>query len=231
MKIPECLDQVLGVLFPPVCHVCGHTLSPGERFICSSCRVSLPRTGYHRIADNAMERRFMGRFPFKNASGHFFYSKGSSVAELIHDFKYRGYPALARELGRIVGAELLSTPFLAGIDIILPVPLHWRKRLVRGYNQSWHFATGLSDITGIPVGDNLRALRYHRTQTSLTREERFLNTCGSFRVCDAPSLSGRGVLVVDDVCTTGATLSSVGETLAAEVPDLNLSLLTLGVTF
>lgn len=231
MKIPEYLNQVLDVLFPPECHVCGHTLSHGERFICASCRTSLPRTGYHRIADNAMEKRFMGRFPFRSASGHFFYSRGSSVAGLIHDFKYRGYPGLARELGHIVATELLTTPFLADIDIILPVPLHWRKRLVRGYNQSSHFATGISDITGIPVGDNLRALRYHPTQTSLTREERFRNTSGAFKVCDATMLSGRGVLVVDDVCTTGATLSAVGETLAAEVPELNLSLLTLGVTF
>lgn len=231
MRIPDTLVSIVDVLLPRTCHICGNTLSPDIKYICGPCRARLPRTNFHRLVDNAMERRFMGRFPFERAAGHFFYSRDSDLSDLIQDIKYRRFPGIARELGIIVGTELAVTPFLSAIDIILPVPLHWRKMASRGYNQSRYFAQGLSEAASIAVGDNLYATRNHRTQTALTLEQRRRNTTGVFSVKRPDELNGKGVLLVDDVCTTGTTLSSAAEVIMAASPEARLSILTIGVTF
>lgn len=186
---------------------------------------------FHRLPDNPMERRFIGLFPFRQATGHFFYSRNSSVAELMQDLKYRRFPGLARYLGEIVGRELLPTGFLSDIDAIVPVPMHFMKKARRGYNQTEEIARGVSEQSSIPVITNLRAVRPHRTQTSVGLAGRLTNTEGIFRFFDGPGLKMRKFLILDDVCTTGSTLTSAADALLAELPDSEISLLTVGVTF
>lgn len=227
----EWIGSSIDSLFPRVCHVCGSQLGPGDRYVCASCLSALPRTHYHRLEDNPMERRFMGRFPFERAAGHFFYSRDSALAGLIHDFKYRSFRGLARMLGAMMGRELLSTGFLAEVEAVQPVPMYWFKRATRGYNQSREIALGFSSATGIPVIDAVRAVRAHRTQTSLREAERRRNLSGIFRVTDAEALRGRGILLLDDVCTTGATLAETARTIHEAASGVRLTMLTLGVTF
>ena len=239
--------MILDFIFPRVCHLCGETLGAGVHYVCGPCLAKIPRTLYHRIPDNPMEQRFMGQFPFRAGTGHFFYSRGSELAVLMQDLKYRHFRGLARFLGETVAKELLPTGFLSGIDVILPVPMHFWKKARRGYNQTEQIAIGISNITGIPVGNNLKAVRSHRTQTSLSRQQRLKNTEGIFKVFHPEQLPGKGMLLLDDVCTTGATLSSAAIALVDAlqafhsarsrsdegtekyIPDI--SLLTLGVTF
>lgn len=229
--IRRVLTDLAGVMFPPVCHLCGLPLPPGERFVCPACVSGLPRTGYHTRPMNPMEQRFAGLFPFVRATGHIFYSRDSQLAQLVHDFKYRKFPGLARRLGEIVGTELLAAGFLSGVDIILPVPLHWRKLALRGYNQCRHIALGIEDATGIPVAENLRAVRGHRTQTALSREERLHNASGVFGVELAQEIDGKGVLILDDVCTTGATITAAATAVSEAAPSAKIHILTVGVTF
>lgn len=225
------LREIADFIFPRICHICGRSLSPGERYVCASCMSRLPRTLYHRQPDNALERRFMGVFPYRRASGHFFYSKGSELAVLMHDLKYHRFRGLARYMGEIVASELLPTGFLSDIDMILPVPMHWLKQARRGYNQTVEIARGISAVCGTPVADNLRAVRSHRTQTSLSLDQRLHNTSGLFRLERAEEVKGKSLLLLDDVCTTGTTLASVAEAILNGAPDAEISLLTLGVTF
>lgn len=225
------LEAIAGFVFPCICHICGRPLASGERYVCAYCLSRIPRTLYHRQPDNAMERRFMGVIPFRRATGHFFYSRGSEVAILMHDLKYHRFRGLARYMGDVVGSELLPTGFLSDIDIIMPVPMHWLKQARRGYNQTVEIARGLSAATGIPVVGNLRAIRSHRTQTSLTLSQRVSNTEGLFRLDRPEEARGKGVLLLDDVCTTGTTLASAAQAILAGAPDAELTLLTVGVTF
>lgn len=224
-------QAIVDFIFPRQCHICGVPLSQSERYVCATCMSRLPRTLFHRQPDNAMEQRFMGVFPYRQATGHFFYSRGSEFAILIHDMKYHRFRGLARYLGELVAAELLTTGFMTGIDVIIPVPMHPFKQARRGYNQTVEISRGVSLITGIPVGDNLKAVRGHRTQTSMTFEERLTNPEGVFAVRRPDELQGKGVLLLDDVCTTGATLSSAALVLTDACEGMELSLLTLGVTF
>ena len=228
MKI---FSSVLNFIFPAECHVCGEKLGPAERYICPFCLSKMPRTLYHRMKDNPMERRFMGQFPFRAATGHFFYSRGSEISQLIQDMKYRGFKGLGRHLGSIVAAELLPTGFLSEIDVIVPVPMHFYKKARRGFNQTEEIALGIKDVTSVPISLNLRAGKGHKTQTSLTLDQRRVNLEGVFKVKNPGELSGKRVLLVDDVCTTGATLSSAACCLVSDVQGIELSLLSIGVTF
>lgn len=232
MRLLTDVLRLLGdYMFPRQCHVCGADLSGDDRYICPVCLAAMPRTLYHREPDNAMERRFMGQFPYRQASGHFFYSRESEIARLMHDLKYHRFRGLARYLGEVVGTELLPTGFLSDIDVVLPVPMHWLKQGRRGYNQTVEIARGLSAVSGIRVADNLRAIRSHRTQTRLTLAQRLKNTEGVFLLERPEEINHKGVLLLDDVCTTGTTLASAAIELTSKAPDVRLSLLSIGVTF
>lgn len=223
--------DLINLLLPPECHVCGTRLAPHERFICSVCLSALPRTGYHRLPMNPMEERFAGQFPFLRASGHFFYSRDSALSSLIHDMKYRHFPDIGTTLGRLAASELFPTGFFEGADVIVPVPMHFLKQARRGYNQTHKIAEGISEATGLPVCHALKATRSHRTQTSLTREQRLANTESLFTVARKEEIEGRGILLVDDICTTGATITAAANAILSAIPESTISLFTIAVTF
>lgn len=180
---------------------------------------------------NPMEERFAGQFPFERATGHFFYSRDSALSTLIQDMKYRHFPGIGEMLGRIVAQELFPTGFFLDIDVILPVPMHFLKQARRGYNQTHHIAAGISNETGIPVSYALKAIHSHPTQTSMSQQERLDNTRGIFSISPSHNLDGKGILLIDDVCTTGATLISAAHAIHSSVKSPHLTILSLGVTF
>lgn len=230
---------LVDLILPRECHICGCRLLGDEKFVCAGCVEKLPATHYERYWSNTsgpntdlnpMELRLAGQLPLDRACAPFFYTRDSSLASLIHDFKYRGFPDLATELGRIGAALLKDSGLFRGVDALLPVPLHWTKRLRRGYNQTEMIARGVSEVTGIPVDLRLKASRPHRTQTSLTSAQRIANTRDIFRLERPEELAGKRVMIIDDICTTGATLLSAGEAVAAPLRgNVRISVFTLGV--
>lgn len=234
--------SLLDFIFPRICHICGTRLSDKEKYICTSCISRLPRTRFHRMPMNPMEQRFAGRFPFEKATAHFFYSGDTDIATIIHDLKYHRFRGLAQHLGAIVATELMSTGFFSDIDAIIPIPMYRLKKATRGYNQTEEIAEGIREITRLPILTNLQAVRNHHTQTRLTLERRLHNLSNTMRVIDAAQLTGKHLLLLDDVCTTGATLTTAADTLyqahgitnpsaptSAPLP-FRLSILTLAAT-
>jgi ComF family protein len=126
------------------------------------------------------------------------------LRQLIHEFKYSGVSPLAGKLGPLLSRAL---PRERKFDVIVPLPLHWSKRLERGFNQSELLATVLSRRTGIPVVQGLRRRRKTAPQAGLTRAQRRSNVAGAFEARDRERINGRHVLLIDDVLTTGATAS------------------------
>lgn len=232
---------LIDLIIPKECHLCGSRLIGAEEFVCAACADRLPRTHYEKYWENPreekpnadlnpMEQRFAGQLPLLRACAPFFYSRDSSLASLVHDFKYRGFSRLAVTMGRIGAEALLDSAIFEGVDLILPVPLHWTKKIKRGYNQTELIAAGISQATGIPVANNLKARKPHRSQTSLSSQQRIENTRGIFTIERPRELEGSTVLLVDDICTTGATLLSAGETVAASTNhNVSISIFTLGV--
>ena len=225
------IKDLTNFIFPVECHICHNPLASHEKFICSHCLSHLPRTRYHSYPMNAMEQRLLALTPFKAATGHFFYSKDSDLAQVIQDMKYRGFHSLGKLLGEIAARELCMSRFLDDIDLIIPVPMHFFKKCLRGYNQTDHIAKGISQFTGLPVLNALQMTRYRKTQTSMNRHQRLLNAKNLFRVKKNIDLNYQNVLIVDDVCTTGATIGGAARAIYDKFPHAGLYLFTLGVTF
>ncbi len=224
------LSDILYVFLPEECHVCGRHLSKWEHKLCGKCYSSLPRTLYHRMKDNPMELRLAGFIPFHRASALLFYSPDTAVTTIIHDFKYRKFPSLAYFMGKKMGEELLPPGFFTDIDMIVPIPMHWIKKMFRGYNQVELLAEGVHEVVNIPVDNCLRMRRYHKTQTKLSHEERRRNMEGLFKVVNPEELTDKHILILDDVCTTGATLRSAAAAILDANPKVRISFLTLAVT-
>lgn len=224
------LTDITDFFLPRTCHLCGCRLLATERVFCVRCIETLPRSLYHLMPMNPMERRFAGIVPFVSATGHFIYSRNSQLAAAIHDMKYRQFPSVGRRLGEIVGEELNMAGFFSGADCISAVPMHWWKRARRGYNQAEYIAEGLSQATGLPVVNAIKATRTHKTQTAMTLEQRLANLSGSFKVMHPEAYRGKGLVLIDDVCTTGSTLRSLAEEISSAVPDCRLFLLSICVT-
>lgn len=225
------LGSVLDAFFPRLCPVCGCSLVRGETLMCLSCLAALPRTRMHLRPDNSITARLTRPgLRLELAAAWMDYSRHSPYAAVIRDAKYAGMPRIAREAGRLFAREMLAdaVPALADIDVLLPVPMHWTRLLRRGYNQSREIALGISAATGIPVGDNLHALRGHATQTRRSVEERMRNVGGIIAVRRPAELLGLHVAVVDDVITSGATLADALHALRAQAQPRAMSVLTIG---
>jgi predicted amidophosphoribosyltransferase len=143
---------------------------------------------------------------------------------MIHHLKYKQRPDVGVEVGAWYGRDLLQVPAFASIDLIIPVPLHPEKLRLRGYNQAACFAEGLGIGMGKTVlPDGLRKVVATSTQTRKHRFDRFRNVEHVFQAADPAGLTGRHILLVDDVITTGSTLVSCAETLL-EVPGVRISI-------
>lgn len=190
--------------------------------------ASLPAIGILNTPENEMERRFWGIYPIERATSLYYYARGGAVASILHEMKYHGRKRLCRQMGRIMGTELMGTGFFDGIDFIIPVPLHKNRMRERGYNQSELLARGISEITSIPVvTDVMRRIHNNATQTHKSSFERWENAEGLFEATEkAVSLSGRHILLIDDVLTTGATISACLDALRS-VDSVKISVVTL----
>lgn len=218
------------VLFPRVCTVCHTTLVEGEDIMCLKCMLGLPRVGFSDYRENELTRRLASlHAPIERATSLYYHIPDTEYVSLIHDAKYNRRPVIGRKLARTHAREMEHTGFFDDIDLIIPIPLHFTKEWMRGYNQSREIALGLRDVTGIPVGNNLIATRPHSTQTRKRASERRANSIGSFRAVDTDDLTSRHVLVVDDVITTGSTILAGLEAIHAASPDTRLSAYSLAL--
>ena len=211
-------DDLLSLLFPRICYACGNHLIRGEKLICTECYVLIPRTNYHLEEDNPVARIFWGRCRIERAAAFSFYNRDSRIRRLIHNLKYKGVQDIGPELGKMYGLVLMNSGFTRDIDLIIPVPLHPSKERIRGFNQSYLISLGISQVTGITVDStSLRRVSSTSTQTKKSRYERWKNVEGTFMVQDSSFVTGKHILLVDDVITTGSTMEScVNELLKSE---------------
>ena len=223
------LQSAFRLLFPRRCAVCDTTLQDGEEALCFRCNINLPRTYYHLEKDNEVDKMFWGKIPLVRATSYIFYQKGGDFRRILHLLKYSGHKDLGNTVGRMMAADIGRSGFFEGIDVIVPVPLHPAKLRQRGYNQSECLAKGISEVTGIPVDTASVKRRVHTsTQTRKSVYERWENVHDIFYVADKAKFAGRHVLLVDDVLTTGATLTACADALA-DVENVRFSVLTLAV--
>lgn len=228
-ELKEWCSALLDMIYPRLCEVCGTALVEGEELLCLQCQADMPLTDLHLQPDNDMHHRLACHAPVIRAAAMYKYFKSNPYAALIHKAKYRGRPSIARLFALRYARSIAASGFFNDIDMIIPVPVNTLRRMTRGYNQSEHIATGLSEAISIPVENRLKATNRHSTQTRRNAYQRWLNTDGVFHVSDAAGLDGRHILLVDDVITTGSTLIRCLEALHKAAPSARFSVLTLAI--
>lgn len=219
------LEGLLGILFPSYCLGCGVRLRQNEEPLCRHCLQGMER------ADNTVVAARVATLPDPGAIDEVFslwlYKKDSVIQNVQHRLKYGNRPWYGPVLGRQMGAayRMVSQTLL---DAIIPVPLHRARLYERGYNQSMMLAIGLHETLGVPVYDDvLFRVRATRSQTRLSRYERWVNVSGAFLVEQPDLVYQRRIMLVDDLLTTGATAAAAAFTLKQAGADY-ITLVTLG---
>lgn len=214
---------LVSLFYPPFCAICARAVEPAEN-LCPSCAEKAPRirAPFCAKCSQPFAGDITGSFTCANCEDrvlHFdaavsAYRSRAVVRELIHNFKYNRQIRLRRQLGRWL-AEALEDPRLAGrrFDCIVPVPLHPARRRERGFNQAELLAAELHRQSGLPLRNILQRTRYTTTQTQFDRSERMENLRGAFRLRRGSNVQGLRMLLVDDVLTTGSTLSECASVL------------------
>ena len=179
-----------------------------------------------------MKLLFENILPVESAMAMYWFVEGTEWQRIIHNFKYHGRWFFAQKMGEWLGEELRDSGNFEGVDLVIPIPLHYRRRLMRGYNQSEQLALGLGRKMGVKCDFRSVCRRsYNESQTSKSRSERWENVEEIFEVRDADKLRGRHILLVDDVLTTGATISSCAMAIhRACEGDVRISIATLAAS-
>ena len=241
LDLKTSLSALLDLVLPRVCVVCERTLLPQERHICLNCLADLPETHFATLGRNPMADKFNARIagdryePYAFAAALFYYSADSGYSRITQALKYHRDFGAGKFFARLLGRSLVSSELFAGVDLVVPVPLHWTRLWSRGYNQAEIIARELAATLSAPCRtDLLRRCRRTATQTRLDGEEKSANVAGAFKATKkAASLSsGNGIshiLLVDDVFTSGATLGECRKALRAIFgPSTRISIATLG---
>ena len=170
--------------------------------------------------------------PYANAAALLFYRGDSPYSRIPQALKYGGNIAAGRYFAAMLGAWMAQQPHWQDVDAVIPVPLHWRRKHARGYNQAEIIAAELAKALGATLYPNaLKRKRRTKSQTSLKAEDRLKNVSGVFAVKRLP-VSVRHLLLVDDTFTTGATLATCYEAIRSVIgPSTHISIATLSAVY
>lgn len=204
--------RILQLLYPEVCFACSNTLLDSEEFLCTRCRLELPRPGLFLPRPNWLSLKFDGWMEYEDAHCFFLFSEGGRVQHLMHQIKYQGAQELGRFLGFWCGAELNKYNWSQEYDLILPIPMHSQRTRLRGYNEAHCIAEGISKSTQIPIlSHGIERVKNSQTLIHQNRQDRFHALEDVFSVSNPELIQGKHVLIVDDTLTTGATMLALGQ--------------------
>ena len=221
------LGRAFDLLLPPCCVLCSRTVSPGEAPVCPGCWHRLPPILHPRCrrcgATTLTPAEGGGcpacaAWPLESLCAASIYRMEGDAARLVRSLKYRGWTALAAQMGAALerpARELLRRAAAARDEVLLvPVPIAPSRLRERGFNQAELLARALGKVIGSATECLLARSGVRRAQARLARRDRLAIAGEGFTCVGAASASGRPVLLVDDVVTTGATAAACVAALA-----------------
>jgi competence protein ComFC len=219
---------LFSLVFPDNCRVCGRSLETFSRIpVCAGC-LSRPEPISAEFFCVSCRTPFLNQFPLDEEgrcalcraglrgfdAAYCYGSYEGVLRQLIHLYKYACIRTLSQPLSNLLARAL---PRDEAFDAVVPVPLHWRKRWARGFNQSALLARSVASRSGIPYLQVLRRARFTSVQAGLSNTARRKNVAAAFQVKrgtgSAEKISGRRILLIDDVMTTGATAAACASVL------------------
>jgi len=221
-----CTAGLADLLLPNLCPACGLADVSADG-LCSKCNVRLlalvgigycPRCGA-AVGPNIPIRQdgcpacpaVLPRFARVVRLGPY----AEPLRSIIRQLKYHRREALRRRLGRMLAHAVTAKCPERRFDLIMPVPMHWRRRIARGYDHARTLAKALGRELELPVGYELIRTRNTPEQVHLPRSRRAENVRGAFATTGGSAIRGANVLLVDDVTTTGATAGEAAKALLA----------------
>lgn len=232
MTIKKILKFIDHALAPELCPICRDDIIAKGGDCCEKCAHAIKRPqhrcnicggenkGFLEVCQNCLSEDVRPWFHGVTA-----FNYEGEIRNAIHRFKYSGQTYLAKFFGHQMAQAWLRHHELAEPEIIVPVPLHWRRRLARGYNQSTLVCNNLSKELGLPVVPGLKRKRSTGHQARKGSAQRHENLHRAF-IADKMLVKGKEILLVDDVLTTGSTLAECTKALL-EAGATDVSVLTI----
>ena len=217
IKLHLFLD-IINLIFPKTCYSCKSVLVKNERVLCLKCYVDLPkhfnRQNIHQfiLSVNGKNYKLYRRYKFQ---------KKSAIQKLIYELKYNN----KAYLGEYLGKELYKNiSHLQNVNYIIPVPLHEEKLSQKGYNQSELIAKGLQKHLKCKLLNDVLVRKENTvSQTNKSRFHRFENMAGVFYLTEKKELENKHIILLDDVFTTGATISECIKVLE-QIRNINITI-------
>ncbi len=207
-------NNLFGFFLPRFCPGCGSKLDINTEPICRDCLSSMLRVAQTRLTYE-YNKKFAGEKLITEFISLYEFEKGKELQNILHSFKYQNRFLIGRYFGQLLYQSFKEKIDLWKIDFLIAVPLHHLKKAERGYNQSDYIVKGISSMSGIPVKNfHLKRQRYTESQTTKTKAERLQNMAEAFKPRKEQQLINKRVLLVDDVITTGATISECARALS-----------------
>ena len=196
------IEPLINIVVPPICILCNNPLAEHQNTICTSCRKKLIAVS-PLLSANLLREINTAQIP----AIYIGYEYSDILKELMHLFKYERFTSLSSVFAEAIAVQVGKNE---NIDLILPVPLHPKKKHERGYNQSELIVKKLSELLDIDYKcDVIERKKYTVSQTTLNKNERMQNVGDAF-VCQG-NVQNKTLLIVDDVITTGSTLKACAQ--------------------
>lgn len=226
------------ILMPRICIVCGRTLNQNESHICLYCISEMPMThfwdrNHNMMSDsfNALVQKHSDSYePYIFACALFYFQSEAGYRHILYELKYKGNMKAGEYFASILGKKIKECPWLADVDTVIPVPLHWLRRWKRGYNQAEIIAGTVARHIGATMRtDLLKRRKMTKTQTQLEMMEKARNVSEAFKGYRAEDLDAHHILIIDDLYTSGSTLDACYIALRQVFPlSVRISIATLG---
>lgn len=189
------------------------------------CKIDLPFTSDHEMKNNDLFKKFAFESKVKSARAYLYFRRESITKKLLYRLKYDGKKEIGLELGSLFAGKLVDLD----VDIIVPVPLHRSKKRKRGYNQSEWISMGLERVLQVPVRTDLIGRRLAtQSQTKKSKISRWAELENVYGRA-SKEVSGKNILIVDDVITTGATVGMMCDRMVEQnVGDLHIAAIARG---
>ncbi len=211
----ELFQAAVSLLYPSTCIICGKNVRAGE-YLCDGCEAKIIRIvpPFCETCSEPFEGSINTAFSCANCAHRTIHFDAAVAAYRGRGIKYNRQIHLRHVVARWLRAALDDERLRDyEFDVVVPVPLHPARQRERGFNQASLLAQLLSAHTSIPCKPVLKRIRYTTTQTALDRSERMENLHNAFRLRKNADVRGLRVLLIDDVLTTGSTLSECARVL------------------
>jgi ComF family protein len=223
-------EAIQHLIYPNVCLICEKEVLNHSINVCPFCEMDFNYTYFETYDEpTILDKLFWGRVKIDRTFALLFFEKNKAAQPILHALKYKSRQEVGIQLGRIIGRKIESN--FPKLDGLIPVPIHPKKKFMRGFNQSELIANGISELIEVPVYTNLVIKKDNtKSQTKMGKTHRWINAQEQYEWDKSKLQKFNHIAIVDDVVTTGATIESMAKSILNEFNEIKISVISLALT-